>query len=169
MGFHASQYNVSPFPGTGGEQVRKLARDGVRNRYAVDPELEIRVILPDVYLFEAAVDCAGDRCQDVMQVQIVTPWQGFDVFPADGIGFTGRVGLDGDEGCYDFQGNILGFRQSQHDWIGSFLADRNHHALASIGVLNGLDGKDAVVRGHQRKLACVGCCFRRDQGSFLIP
>ena len=127
------------------------------------------MILPNMHLFEAAVDCTGNRDQDVVQIEIVAPWQGFDVFPAHGIGLTGRVGLDGNEGCHDFQGNILGFRQSQHDWTGSFSSDRHHHVFASIRILNGLDGKDTVVRYNQRKLARVGGGFRRDQASFLIP
>ena len=47
-----------------GEQVRKLARDGVRNGHAVNPELEIRVVLPDVDLFEASVGGAGNGEQE---------------------------------------------------------------------------------------------------------
>ena len=127
------------------------------------------MILPNVHLFEAPVDCAGYGQQDVVQVQIVAPRQGFDVFPADGVGFTGRVGLDGHERCYNFQGNILGLRQSQHDQTGSFFVDCNHHVLAPIGILDGLDGKHAVARGNQQEPTGIGRRCRCHQRPFLIP
>ena len=127
------------------------------------------MILPNVHLFEAPVDCAGHGQQDVVQIQIVAPRQGFDVFPADGVGLTGRVGLDGNEGLHDFQGNLLGLRQSQHDQIGRFLVDGHHHVLAPIGILDGLDGKHAVARGNQQESAGIGRRRRRDQGPFRVP
>ena len=127
------------------------------------------MILPNMYLFEAAVGGAGDGEQDVVQIQIVAPWQSFNVFPADGIGLTGRVGLDGNEGRHDFQRNVLGLRQSQHDWFGLFLADRNHHVLATIGILDGLDGKHPVARGNQQKSTGIGRRSRCHQGPFRVP
>ena len=169
LGFHAAESNVRPLPDPWGEQVRKLARDRVRNGHAVNPELEIRVVLPDVDLFEAAVGGAGNGEQGILQGQIITPWQRFNVSPADGIRLTGRIGLNQKEGGHDFQRNVFRLREGQHDGNGLFLADRNHHVLAPIGILNGLDGKDTFVRNNQRKLARIGCGFRCDQGPFLIP
>ena len=127
------------------------------------------MLLPDMYLFEAAGDCTGDRRQNVVQVHVVPPGQGFDVFPADGIGLTGRVGLDGHERRDNFQGNILGLRQSQHDQIGIFFLDCNHDVLAPIRVLDGLDGKHAVVRGNQQESTGIGRRCRCHQRPFLIP
>ena len=127
------------------------------------------MILPNVHLFEAAVDCAGYGQQDVVQIQIVAPRQGFDVFPADGVGFTGRVGLDGSERCHDFQRNILGLRQGQHDRLGRFLVDGHHHVFAPIGILDGLDGKHAVARGNQQESPGIVRRCRSHQGPFRVP
>ena len=127
------------------------------------------MLLPYMHLFEAAGDCTGDRRQDVVQVHVVPPGQGFDVFPADGIGLTGRVGLDGSEGRHDFQSHVLGFRQRQHDGIRRFLSDFDHHVLTLIGILDGVDGEHPFARGNQRERAGIGRRCRRHQCPFLIP
>ncbi len=127
------------------------------------------MLLPDMHLFEAAGDCTGDRRQDVVQVHIVPPGQGFDVFPADGIGLTGRVGLDRSEGRHDFQSHVLGLRQRQHDGVRRFLTDFDHHVLAPVGILDGLHGKHAVARGKQYERPGIGRRCRCHQRPFLIP
>ena len=38
------------------KQVRKLRRDGVWNGHAVDPQLDVRMVLSNVDLSETAVD-----------------------------------------------------------------------------------------------------------------
>ena len=53
---HAAENDVRSLPDSRMKQVRKLRRDGVRNGHAVDPQLDVRMVLSNVDLSETAVD-----------------------------------------------------------------------------------------------------------------
>src|SRR5207249_7461656 len=97
------QDDIRPLPGTRRDDVGEGPGDRVRNGDAVDAELLVGMVLPDVCLLQCTIRHTGNGQQDVYLVVVIALRQNLDVLSADLIRFAGGLVLDCRQGRVDLQ------------------------------------------------------------------
>src|SRR5262245_56339336 len=68
---HAPKNNISALPHPGGNHIGEGRAHSFRNRYSVDPELLVGVILTDIKLVQRLLHYAWDGRQNILNVVVI--------------------------------------------------------------------------------------------------